>query len=93
MKTSRHVRQLVLWALAVSNCVCKVMWRFLLQRYIFPATFAIVNVIFPVTFNYFNAFSPTKIYDACIWYTLPPEGARKSKNQPFSMFFLKTADF
>ena len=89
MKTSRHVWQLVLWALVVSNCVYKVMWRFLMQRYVFPATFATVNDIFPVTFNYFNAFSPTKIYDACIWYTLTPEGARKSKNQPFSMFFFE----
>ena len=57
MKTSRHVRQLVLWALVVSNCVCKVMWRFLVQRYIFPATFANVDVILPFTFNLFNAFS------------------------------------
>jgi len=28
-----------------------------MQRYIFPATYTIVNVIFLVTFNYFNAFS------------------------------------
>jgi len=34
-----------------------------MQRYVFPATFAIVNVIFPVTFNYFNAFFPAKLYD------------------------------
>ena len=33
------------------------MWRFLMQGYIFSATFAIIDVIFPVTFNYFNAFS------------------------------------
>ena len=89
MKTSRHVRQLVLWALAVSNCVCKVMWRFLVQRYIFHVTFAIVDVIFPATFNYFNAFFPVKMCDANIF----TEGVRKSKNQPFSIFFLKTADF
>ncbi len=27
-----------------------------MQRYIFPATYTIVDVIFLVTFNYFNAF-------------------------------------
>jgi len=52
-------------------------------------TFAIVDVIFPATFNYFNAFFPVKMCDANIF----TEGVRKSKNQPFSIFFLKTADF
>ena len=61
MKTSRHNWQLVLWSLVVSNCVYKVMWRFLMQRYVFPATFATSDVIFPVTFNLFCAFSPVKI--------------------------------
>jgi hypothetical protein len=42
-----------------------------MQRYIFPATYTIVNVIFLVTFNYFNAFSlgkghffaPSRLYN------------------------------
>jgi hypothetical protein len=59
------------------------------QRYVFPVTFAIVDVIFPTTFNYFNAFFPVKMCDAYIF----TEGVRKRKNQPFSIFFLKMADF
>ena len=43
-----------------------------MQRYIFPATYTIVNVIFLVTFNYFNAFSlgkghffaPSRLYNS-----------------------------
>ena len=42
-----------------------------MQRYIFPATYTIVNVIFLVTFSYFNAFSlgkghffaPSRLYN------------------------------
>ena len=42
-----------------------------MQRYIFPATYTIVNVVFLVTFNYFNAFSlgkghffaPSRLYN------------------------------
>ena len=59
------------------------------EEKVFPATFAIVDAVFPVTFNLFNAFSPAKKYNADIF----TEGARKSKNQPFSKKISKTADF
>ena len=59
------------------------------QRYIFPTTYARVDGIFRVTFNYFNNLSPARMYNAYI----TSEITRQSKNQPFSIFFLKMADF
>ena len=59
------------------------------QRYIFPTTYARVDGIFRVTFNYFNNLSPARMYNAYI----TSEITRQSKNQPFSIFFLKKADF
>ena len=62
---------------------CTLSCKSTVQRYVFPATFAIVDVIFPATFNSYNAFPPMKTYKAYIF----TEGLRKGKIQPFSIFF------
>ena len=45
-----------------------------MQRYIFLATYTIVNVIFLVTFNYFNAFFLVKMYFA--YFCITPKDIR-----------------
>ena len=60
-----------------------------MQRYIFPATYTIVNVVFLVTFNYFNAFSlgkghffaPSRLYNGPAYAQNRPAFSFNKKHQ------------
>ena len=64
---------------------CTLSCIFTVQRYIFPTTYARVDVIFRVTFNYFIIF-PQR---GCIMLTSPLKSRDKAKISRFRYFFWK----
>ena len=68
---------------------CTLSYISTVQRYIFPTTYARVDVIFRVTFNYFIIF-PQR---GCIMLTSPLKSRDKAKISRFRYFFWKRLIF